>query len=138
MKIGFMMNNKTKSNAFITEHFQFRELVCPCCERIKVIPALFKHMELLEKIRVNLNFPLVVGSGYRCPERNKQVEGKNQSWHLLFATDIHPEEFSDNYKDKLRLMYQQAIELNFGGIGLYENRGFIHLDMRPNKTRWRE
>ena len=118
-------------NEYLTEHFMYSEFVCPCCDQMKIVPGVFKHMALLEHMRQFLDFPMVINSGYRCPDHNKSVGGTARSWHLLFATDVRPE---DGDMRDLRFMYRMALELDFGGIGYYETRGlFIHLDMRPEK-----
>jgi len=118
----------------ITENFLWEEIVCPCCETIKIVPGVFAHMALLQVMRTELGFPIHVNSGHRCPKHNTAVSGAAHSWHLMFATDIRPE---DHDPDKLKLMYQTALQLEFGGIGLYESDGFIHLDLRPETLRWR-
>lgn len=120
-----------KANKLITPHFGLQEFVCPCCDRIKIVPGFFQHVELLERMRVELGFPIMINSAYRCPEHNKAVGGAVKSWHLLFATDIRP---MDNDKEKLLKMYKKADELGFMGIGKYGT--FIHCDLRPEKTRW--
>ena len=120
-------------NGYVTEHFKFSECVCSCCDRIKIVPGFYRHMALLERMRLDLDAPITITSGYRCPEHNAKVGGAQRSRHLLFATDIKP---SDDDPKKLLWMYRIALNLDFGGIGMYET--FIHLDMRPHPARWRE
>ena len=79
-----------------------------------------------------MGFGIAVNSGYRCPAHNKAAGGAEQSWHMLFATDIRP---VDNDPDKLRELYRAAIGMGFGGIGRYDT--FLHLDLRPGAVRWR-
>ena len=122
-----------KANYYVTEHFLLSECVCPCCDRIKIVPGFYRHLELLERMRLQIDAPITITSGYRCPEHNAEVGGAQLSWHLLFATDVKP---SDEDPKKLLWMYRIALELGFGGIGKYET--FIHLDMRPEQARWRE
>ena len=119
-------------NYYVTEHFMYCDFICPCCDRIKLVPGFFKHVGLLEHMRREVGFPIVVTSGYRCKSHNARIGGAPRSWHLLFATDIKPE---DNDSEKLMAMYDSAVELNFGGIGLYE--AHIHIDLRPQKLQWR-
>lgn len=119
-------------NYHATEHFMHSDFICPCCDRLKLIPAFYTHMGYLEQMRSELGFDIIINSGYRCPEHNAEVGGAPKSWHLLFATDISLED-DDSYK--LKGMYKMALSLGFGGIGLYENH--IHLDLRPEEVRWR-
>ncbi len=122
-----------KVNHYVTEHFKFSECVCSCCDRIKIVPGFYRHMELLERMRLKIDAPISITSGYRCPEHNSKVGGKPRSWHLLFATDVKP---TDEDPKILLRMYRIALDFGFGGIGKYES--FIHLDMRPETARWRE
>jgi len=120
-------------NYYVTKHFMYSDFICPCCDRLKIVPGLYRHMELLEQMRRELGFPIVVTSGYRCEMHNRDVGGAPRSWHLIFATDIAPE---DGDPGKLTAMYDRARDLEFGGIGRYER--FIHLDLRPKPVEWRE
>jgi len=119
----------------ITPHFTFDECKCPCCDRIKIIPGLFKHMELLEEARDEFGLSIIINSGYRCPAHNEEVEGAKKSWHLIFATDLRPE-WGEGFKQRLNALYKIIYNQDWGGIGRYSN--FIHLDLRPDKARWVE
>jgi uncharacterized protein YcbK (DUF882 family) len=121
-----------KPNYYITGHFLYSDFICPCCDTLKIIPAFYRHTAMLEHMRIRLGFPLIINSGYRCPKHNIKVGGAAHSWHLLFATDIRPQ---DNTPEKLLALFTLAEEMDFGGIGRYES--FIHLDLRPERSRWR-
>ena len=123
---------KNAQNYYVTGHFMYSDFVCPCCDRLRIIPAFYRHVSLLEQMRNDLGFDILINSGYRCQEHNAEVGGSPESWHLLFATDIRTE---DNDPDKLKDLYKMALSLNFGGIGLYETH--LHLDLRPEEARWR-
>lgn len=46
--------------------------------------------ELLEPMRVHFGMPIVISSGYRCPELNTLVKGQPDSQHLRGeAADLH-------------------------------------------------
>ncbi|MFA6470480.1 MAG: D-Ala-D-Ala carboxypeptidase family metallohydrolase [Candidatus Latescibacterota bacterium] len=123
---------REKPNYYATEHFLYSDFVCPCCDAVKIIPAFYRHTAMLEHMRVQLGFPIIINSGYRCTKHNSEVGGAAHSWHLLFATDIRP---GDNDPEKLRALAALAEEMGFGGIGRYDT--FIHLDLRPERSRWR-
>lgn len=58
--------------------------------------------EVLQKIRDRYKKPIIIDSGYRCPELNKAVGGAVNSDHLYCsAVDIHS--LSDSYKDNKEL-----------------------------------
>jgi len=85
----------------------------------------------LNHLRMVINKPVYINSGYRCKEENHKVGGVPGSYHLLgMAVDIHVKEFllSD------LLIY--AKELGFNGIGFYEKKNFLHLDIRPGIKRF--
>ncbi len=123
---------REKPNYYATEHFLYSDFVCPCCDTMKIIPAFYRQAAMLEHMRTELGFPIIINSGYRCAKHNSEVGGAAHSWHLLFATDIRPE---DGSPEKLLALYALAEEMGFGGIGRYET--FLHLDLRhePSKRR---
>lgn len=119
-------------NYYVTEHFRYSDFICPCCDTMKIVPAFYNHVVLLERLQAELGFPVIVTSGYRCAVHNRKIGGSPRSWHMLFATDVKPEE--DN-PELLAKMYEAAIDLGFGGIGRYD--AHIHLDLRPKRLQWR-
>lgn len=119
-------------NYYATDHFMYSDFICPCCDSLKIVPGFYTHLERLEELRNRFDKEIIVHSGYRCRSHNTEVGGSPRSWHLLFATDVGP---SEPNPETLKELYNLAVELEFGGIGLYEKH--IHLDIRPNAARWR-
>ena len=116
----------------LTEHFKLTEIMCPCCQRIRIVPELAPHMDKLEELRIMAGFPITVNSGYRCSKHNIKVRGgKDGGWHPRIATDIRP---LDRDPGKVLVIYRIALTLDFGGIGKHPT--FIHLD--PRATLWRQ
>ena len=112
----------------LTEYFSLREFECPCCKRVMLSPDLFAR---LNHLRMVINRPMYINSGYRCPEENKRVGGVPGSYHLLgMAIDIHVKDFL--LSDLLTITQ----EIGFKGIGYYEKKDFLHLDMRPGSKRF--
>ena len=111
----------------VTDHFKLSKCLCACCDRIKIVPGFFSHMELLEAMRVDLGFPINIDSGYRCHEHNEESGGAPKSWHMLFATDVRPN-WGRGYQHRLLAMYKAALSQNWGGIIYHQS--FIHLDRR--------
>lgn len=68
----------------------------------------------------------LIFSGYRTPETNAAVDGAGDSQHLRAAAlDVHvPAERLDGFRDT-------ALRLALGGVGVYAQRGFVHLDSGP-------
>ena len=122
--------------SFVTEHFQVKELMCPCCGKILLSDIFCQHMRIMELIRVEAGFPITINSGCRCEKHNRSVGGALRtakrlgSWHLIFATDFRP---SDGDPEKLGILMAIAPKY-FTGIGKYWS--FIHGDLRPHPYTW--
>jgi len=119
------------NNLKVAKHFNLSEFACPCCNLVMLHPKLLaKLMEL----RNTLERPVYITSGYRCPKYNQKVGGVANSYHLIgLAADIKVKDTN------LIELLGYAEEIDFAGIGLYEKKNFLHLDIRPTKrSRWRE
>ena len=113
--------NKIRLNQF----FNLSEFECPCCNKVMISETL---LEKLFKFRTTIDKPIEINSGYRCPEYNKIVKGSETSYHIKgMAVDISVKGMT------LYDLYQIALQLNFTGIGFYELKNFLHLDVRPGK-----
>ena len=75
---------------------------------------------------------MAVNSGYRCPEHNKEVGGKEDSAHLKgLAADVSP---VLKTLDELDNLYDVCYN-KFDNIGDGRLHGaFIHVDVRPPKS----
>ena len=124
-------------NRDIVANFRWREIVCPCCQGIRLLELVDGHMERLQELRNRLEFPLQITSGYRCPAHNREVGGAPRSMHKEFATDVRPYR---NVAGQLALLRDTVAAMDWGGVGLYNT--FIHLDRRDflgrRKSRWDE
>jgi len=124
-----MLNHINDIN--IALHFKLSEFSCPCCKRVMLHPKLLAKLMELRKI---LERPIYITSGYRCPEYNQKIGGVVNSYHCIgLAADIKVKDIN------LIELLGYAEEIDFAGIGFYEKKNFLHLDVRPTKrTRWRE
>lgn len=112
----------------LTEYFSLYEFECPCCRRVMLSPDLLAR---LNHLRMVINRPIYVNSGYRCKEENRKVGGVNTSYHLQgMAVDIHVKDFL------LSDLLTYAQEMGFNGIGYYEKKNFLHLDVRSEPKRF--
>jgi uncharacterized protein YcbK (DUF882 family) len=80
--------------------------------------------------RANLGGEITILSGYRTPQTNYAVHGAGDSQHLRAgAVDVMLP------PDRLAGFAEQAILLGQGGVGVYQSRGFVHVDSGPVR-RW--
>ena len=116
----------------ITKHFTLRELTTTDIEELKEknyeegrlkLYELCKVAVLLEAVRLLLNSPMTITSGYRCGEVNNAIKGSKTSQHLRAeAADFIP----------LKLSAQEAFDIirksdiKYGQL-ILEKRGNGHL-----------
>lgn len=123
----------------LSENFTAGELACRCtdprCHLTLVSPRL---VDALQTLRALIAAPLWITSGYRCLSHNALVGGRQHSFHTMgLAADIAtapPASLTELAESAARI---PAV----GGIGLYRQRGFVHVDVRPRTpaqppTRW--
>jgi uncharacterized protein YcbK (DUF882 family) len=107
------------------KYFTPRELRCKCNSCIGMIKELL--LVKLDQLRMSMDRPLIINSGFRCPAHNKAVGGEEHSYHMQgLAVDISTAGWAPGEREKL-IAY--AKDYDFTGIGIGSN--FIHLDIRP-------
>ena len=110
------------------KYFVIEEFVCKCgCGLGKgkddALPAVI--IIALDTIRARIKMPLIVNSGWRCPEHNARSGGVKTSKHLDgYAVDVS----AQNYQVLLRESLKIAGEHNLKTIP-YNDRKFIHLEL---------
>lgn len=119
----------------ITAHFNTDEFRCPHCRqlpwdeiRIAYLKALCNELELVRRV---LNRPILINSGYRCPEHNKAVGGKPNSMHLkCLAADIAVRGLTG--MEIFRAIHKS--KANFSGIGIASS--YVHVDIGGIRRFW--
>lgn len=106
--------------------------------------------KLLDPLRDAWGAPLVVSSGYRCPELNKAVKGSKTSAHLAgWAADLVPESrdergvqelvnFTIEWLTATGLPFDQMIDERSGGrrwlhLGIHNLKGAQRREMKLYK-----
>lgn len=124
--------NSDRLNHNLSANFKVREFICPCCsvEGIKdgLVFKLQMAHDMLSVLRV-----MVITSGYRCEEHNKEVGGIEDSAHKKgLAADIKCEDSGHRF-----MLLNALVKVGFKRIGVYKN--FIHCDIdetKPQKVMW--
>lgn len=127
-----MTTTKAPAPIKLSDNFTSAEVACPCCGIYHVDMRL---INALEELRAKVNKPLKILSGYRCVNHNKKVGGAQASEHVLgTAADVAlPKGMS------LKAFFQAAEAVPAfasGGIGVYPDEAFLHVDIRAKKARW--
>jgi len=119
------------NDIIIAPYFNLSEFACPCCNLVMLHPKLLAK---LVELRNTLERPVYITSGYRCSRYNQKVGGIANSYHCIgLAADIKVKDVN------LITLLEICENIDFAGIGLYEKKNFLHLDVRPTKrARWRE
>jgi uncharacterized protein YcbK (DUF882 family) len=89
-------------------------------------------ISVLQIIRDYVKLPIVVNSGYRCPEHNKRVGGVANSQHIFGkAADIYVEGWSnEQLLNVIRaLTVAKKIYVGYAYIIKNSNRA-VHIDVR--------
>lgn len=129
----------------ITEHFSLEELSATSYEGLQQSNFQYaeKHAEqlkplceLLEQVRSVLGCPLIVSSGVRCPELNKEVGGATNSQHMRceaadFVPKLHSVEDAFGLIYNSNIMYDQLI-LEYSGKKSWLHISYSHAPRRES------
>lgn len=125
-----------------TPHFPESEFRCHCqaCETKEMTTEVQENLTrltaTLERLRDVLAQPIIITSGYRCVEHNKQIGGAHDSTHLKgLAADIR---VSGHNGESLLALMKDLIKhglLPDGGLGVYKAYPrIVHYDLgRPRR-----
>ena len=129
-------NLKADSKKKLSPNFTVYEFRCrDGSDTIMVDEAL---VVVLQCIREHFGKAVTITSGYRTAEHNAAVGGAKSSQHLLGrAADIQVTGVSV----EAVAAYAESLMPGWGGVGRYpvksgRAKGWVHVDTRPNKSRW--
>ena len=135
-------NDPSLKPGMISEHFNVREFDCHDGRKVPraAEPALVRlALQFLEPMRAKFGAARVL-SGYRHKAYNERIGGAKFSQHnydddpTTVAADLTfgkgtPAEWAAEAR-------RISDKLGFGGVGQYNNSGFVHMDNRRFKARW--
>ena len=136
----------------LTEHFDLSEFTrSATADRLHIdntipeelIPNLKNLCErVLEPLREHFGIPVVISSGYRCPQLNKAVGGVPNSQHLKgeAADIILPPSLSSKPSSLSSWFYWLLDNTSFDQLG-YESKGstkWIHVSCKLDPTQNRQ
>lgn len=120
----------------LSANFTVREFACRDGSDPVFIDT--RLVQVLQSIRDHFGEPVVITSAYRTATHNKAVGGAAYSQHCYGrAADIR---VAGVTVEQLAA-YAEKLLPDTGGIGRYPVRsgrptGWVHVDVRPNKSRW--
>jgi len=115
-----------KSPFFKMEEFSCRCSYAECEESNQFMDERF--LELIFKVRAQLDFPFYVTSGFRCVKHNRDVGGAKNSYHTKgLAVDIAM------YNDYDR--YELLEQLMAHGLSAIIYKSFVHIELRPGQPK---
>ena len=120
----------------LSEHFSLDELNK---HKFDIPDEVLDNLKMLavqlEIIRAHFNAPVIINSGYRNLEYNRNIGSKDTSQHVKgTAADIVIKDVSpDEVADALEFLINTGM-LKEGGVGRYNT--FTHYDIRGTRARW--
>ena len=126
----------------MTKNFKRQEFECKCgCQMpLEVYENIIKLSSQLQFLRDYTGRPIRINSAYRCPKHNAKVSGSSKkSQHMLGkAADITIQSLKPI---EVFAIIEDLIDMGHmlqGGLGLYEEKGFVHYDIRKTKASWHD
>ena len=115
----------------LSAHFKVKEFACKDgSDAVLVAPRL---VMVLQSIRSRFGVPVVIHSAYRTPQYTDKVGGVAHSQHCYgTAADISVR----GQTPAAVAAYARELMPNWGGVGVYSQKGFTHIDVREAKADW--
>ena len=118
-------------NKKLSTHFKVKEFACKDgSDAVLVAPRL---VMVLQSIRSHFGAAVTINSGYRTPQYNTKVGGVAHSQHCYgTAADITVR----GQKPAAVAAYARQLMPDWGGVGVYSQKGFTHIDTREVRADW--
>ena len=118
-------------NKKLSKNFKVKEFACKDgSDAVLVAPRL---VMVLQSIRSRFGTAVTINSGYRTPQYNAKVGGVTDSQHCYgMAADITVK----GQKPAAVAAYARERMPDWGGVGVYSQKGFTHIDVREVRADW--
>ena len=115
----------------LSSNFKVKEFACKDgSDAVLVAPRL---VMVLQSIRDHFGAPITINSAYRTPQYNAKVGGVAQSQHCYgTAADFYVK----GVDVETVAAYARKIMPGWGGVGIYKEQGFVHVDVRETRADW--
>ena len=117
----------------LSTYFRLYEIECRCGCGFSSVDA--RLLSALDELRELLGRPVRVTSACRCKEHNRRLGSDDSSQHVAGrAADIYVYDLTP-----YALYHKAVLVPSFaeGGIGIYPQNGFCHVDVRETgRARW--
>lgn len=115
----------------LSGNFEVSEFACrDGSDAVLVAPRL---VMVLQSIRSHFGTAVMINSGYRTPQYNKQVGGAAHSQHCYgMAADVTVR----GHTPAEVAAFARSIMPDWGGVGIYAKKGFTHIDVREKRSDW--
>lgn len=126
--------SKSKDGAKkLSTNFKVSEFAChDGSDAVLVAPRL---VMVLQSIRSHFGAAVTINSAYRTPQWNKEQGGAATSQHCYgTAADI----VVKGKTPKEVAAFARQLMPDWGGVGIYTQKGFTHIDVRETKADWSE
>ncbi len=113
----------------LTENFSYDEVRCPCgCGNANISKELINKVQV---IRSALEVPLIVTSGVRCEDYNREIGGDEDSEHVpnTFRAGEGIDLKCEDSEFRWKLIGLGMLIFKRVGVG----DGFVHFGIRPTK-----
>lgn len=129
---------KKDGKTYLASCFQVKEFACRASDTILIDDEL---VVVLQCIREHFGKPVTITSGYRTASHNAKVGGSRSSQHIQGrAADF----WVEGVPVATVAAYAESLMPGWGGVGRYpkdaahptRKTGWVHVDTRPNKSRW--
>lgn len=116
----------TDANEKVGQHFKVKEFACKDGSQVVFIDSYL--VSILDILRNKVGKPVIINSGYRTPQRNKEVDGTKYSYHMRgMAADIRINGMS------AKEIANKLNEIIPDECGIIVYKSWVHFDVRTGK-----